>query len=645
MPELNLSPTNLTLNLFPAMPSLQFAVAVGLRGPQGETGEGVPPGGASTQLLIKQSSTDFDSAWKSLTGDVTISAAGVAAIGATKVTNAKLNADVFSTARSWSGKQTFSQIGRVEVVPTDQTSYSLKVSKTITGDATALSDPSFSTIYSLTSYDGTVTSSQYGIKAVGYAGRLLVGFSAAANGTVIAINANTQVADYNSSGAGGDISEVAGSFNALNAYYTRTNHDANYWLADWGISGPTSGQERLSIASLFAAKYHPTETIDATHRGFYGWAIQSKPGSGPATDNKGTPVVSNLTTTSGSTSATVASATGIVAGMYVDCANVPAGTTILSIVGTSLTLSGNASATGTASATFRLITYRGKAAYLVNGFAGITGLTTDGASATATEAWEYLFAGGLLAPGGWLTSITESKYKTAFYARGFTGYGLEIDTRNTVATGHAIYTHSDAGNVGLGAAPDSSYRLRVSGGGLFEGGTLTASKPLSITQTWNDSGTTFTGLKFAATDTASAAGSLLFDFQVGGISKIFGFKSGSLVIDPAGGFLVQGRGGLTSSSDGVLRLRNNGNNDFGRLQFGGATSSFPAIKRSSTEIQVRLADDSGPAPLRFSYITKAGAFTNTDIATGECAVGYDSSGGTRKLYVNQGGTLYSVALS
>lgn len=40
------------------------------------------------------------------TGDVTISEAGVTAIGATKVTSAMLNADVFSTPHTWSGQQT-----------------------------------------------------------------------------------------------------------------------------------------------------------------------------------------------------------------------------------------------------------------------------------------------------------------------------------------------------------------------------------------------------------------------------------------------------------------------------------------------------------------------------------------------------------
>lgn len=49
---------------------------------------------------------------------------------------------------------------------------------------------------------------------------------------------------------------------------------------------------------------------------------------------------------------------------------------------------------------------------------------------------------------------------------------------------------------------------------------------------------------------------------------------------------------FTSPSDGVLLIQNAAQTDFSRLQFGGTTSSFPALKRSSATLQVRLADDS-----------------------------------------------------
>jgi hypothetical protein len=59
----------------------------------------------AAQLAVGQSSAD--PICKTITGDVTISAAGATAIGATKVKSSMLNADVFSTAHTWAGQQTF----------------------------------------------------------------------------------------------------------------------------------------------------------------------------------------------------------------------------------------------------------------------------------------------------------------------------------------------------------------------------------------------------------------------------------------------------------------------------------------------------------------------------------------------------------
>lgn len=50
---------------------------------------------------------------------------------------------------------------------------------------------------------------------------------------------------------------------------------------------------------------------------------------------------------------------------------------------------------------------------------------------------------------------------------------------------------------------------------------------------------------------------------------------------------------ISSTTDGIVLLTNNAGTDFTRLQFGGTTSAFPALKRVSTEIQARRADDSG----------------------------------------------------
>lgn len=74
--------------------------------------------------------------------------------------------------------------------------------------------------------------------------------------------------------------------------------------------------------------------------------------------------------------------------------------------------------------------------------------------------------------------------------------------------------------------------------------------------------------------------------------------SPQLVATAAGLVGFQGRANFDSPADGVIRLKNFAGTDFGLLQFGGTTSSFPALKRSGTELQARLADDSGFATLR-----------------------------------------------
>jgi hypothetical protein len=59
----------------------------------------------SAQLAVGQAAAD--PICQTITGDVTLSAGGVTAIGSGVVHSSMLNADVFSTAHSWSGQQTF----------------------------------------------------------------------------------------------------------------------------------------------------------------------------------------------------------------------------------------------------------------------------------------------------------------------------------------------------------------------------------------------------------------------------------------------------------------------------------------------------------------------------------------------------------
>lgn len=74
----------------------------------------------SAQLAVGQ--TTADPICRTISGDVTLTAAGVTAIGATKVTSAMLNADVFSTLHTW-GAQNFS--GAVVITSADASAFAV----------------------------------------------------------------------------------------------------------------------------------------------------------------------------------------------------------------------------------------------------------------------------------------------------------------------------------------------------------------------------------------------------------------------------------------------------------------------------------------------------------------------------------------
>ncbi len=163
-----------------------------------------------------------------------------------------------------------------------------------------------------------------------------------------------------------------------------------------------------------------------------------------------------------------------------------------------------------------------------------------------------------------------------------------------------------------------------------------------MTDTWNNVSTTFVSIKMNATDTASASGSLLMDLQVGGVSQFRVSKAGAVTSVGAvsasgvtasgnvqtgtnGAFLFGGRTIIASSSDGLLRLVNNAQTDFGRLQLGGTTSSFPALKRSGTTVQARLADDSAFGSIQGKLTTDTAYTAGATTPTGYLIL-YDSNG-------------------
>lgn len=63
--------------------------------------------------------------------------------------------------------------------------------------------------------------------------------------------------------------------------------------------------------------------------------------------------------------------------------------------------------------------------------------------------------------------------------------------------------------------------------------------------------------------------------------------------NPDGYIIWQGSTEMSAPADGDWLLTDTASTDFGQMMFGGTTSSYPSLKRSSAGLQVRLADDSG----------------------------------------------------
>jgi hypothetical protein len=164
-------------------------------------------------------------------------------------------------------------------------------------------------------------------------------------------------------------------------------------------------------------------------------------------------------------------------------------------------------------------------------------------------------------------------------------------------------------------------------------------RPLNIAYTINNSGAqtgTATGIFLDATETAlNGMAHNLMDLQVGGVSQFRVGRTGGAVANSFTGTtyfsllseqrLVLGtapnRTILISTGDSILTLLNGAENNFNRVNLGGTTNAFPAIKRNSAAIDFRLADDSGFCDIN----AKAIVCTSTGLNNGSRNITYDDS--------------------
>lgn len=202
----------------------------------------------------------------------------------------------------------------------------------------------------------------------------------------------------------------------------------------------------------------------------------------------------------------------------------------------------------------------------------------------------------------------------------------------TFGSGTNLVTILTGGNVGIGTtAPDARLSVRSTGvDGTYTDiidGLYTNNVEKNSIQTSVSSVAASSGFRFQISNGGGASAQTLgyqmnrdrHLFYTGG-TQVLNLDSsqnatfaGGVAAGASAAYSWAGRSSMLSPSDGVIEIANNAGTDFTRLQLGGTTSSFPAIKRSTTTVAFRLADDSADAPITASKINKV---TVTAPATG-----------------------------
>lgn len=185
-------------------------------------------------------------------------------------------------------------------------------------------------------------------------------------------------------------------------------------------------------------------------------------------------------------------------------------------------------------------------------------------------------------------------------------YGSQVGASRKI-TGAQVKTYTSASPTLTGSA-------------TITGGTVTASTPvINATQTWNNVAVTFSLDVMNATDTTSAAGSLVFDRQVGGVSVVNVTKAGTVrgtAIDAntnTFGNTTSVNAGIAFYSTGTrLALRSN---NVVALYCGSGENVFPSDTRL-----VFSSDASGGGDAALTRVA-AGVLKVTNNSTGASAIG------------------------
>ena len=129
------------------------------------------------------------------------------------------------------------------------------------------------------------------------------------------------------------------------------------------------------------------------------------------------------------------------------------------------------------------------------------------------------------------------------------------------------------------------------------------------------------------------------EFQTNGLTRLTVETGGDVTITGNGLLRLRGSGAgaLASTAHGnVVVTTSDGLGTTSILAFGNVTSSFPAIKRNSTALETKLADDSAYAPHAMQYLDVTDGVTAPASATGRARIYVDTADGDLKVIFADG---------
>jgi hypothetical protein len=201
---------------------------------------------------------------------------------------------------------------------------------------------------------------------------------------------------------------------------------------------------------------------------------------------------------------------------------------------------------------------------------------------------------------------------------------FKLNKENGAGTVSQLYQTNWSGRAETGLIGDNLWSVRRSDDGatwttplVVDTGQVRVSDGALASPGLAFAGSASTGLMRASDGSLCAAAAGLEVWR-GTTAGVFSVPNSAIVGDNTGnrgrltigigvhnGLFFGNRGSFGAALDGVFCLRDNAGTSFSRLQFGGTSASFPAIKRSSAVLQARLADDSAFAGIECSYIRPA----------------------------------------